>query len=80
MSLYTRNGYGQVSCGGLGYTQTNGYYQAPPPPPPFYHVDLNTFRRDYASRLAELTVNSRPIIQILSTIFGDRRSVLRGVH
>jgi hypothetical protein len=67
MSLYTQNGYGQVSYGGPSYTQTSGYYQ-PPPPQPYYHVDPNTFRRDYASRLAELTVNSRPIIQNLSMI------------
>ncbi|THH14893.1 hypothetical protein EW146_g5507 [Bondarzewia mesenterica] len=48
----------------------------PPPPPPFqygppssaYMVDPNTFRRDYTARLAELTVNSRPIIQNLSMV------------
>ena len=68
MSLYTQNGYGQVSYGGPSYTQTSGYYQPPTPPTPFYHVDPNAFRRDYASRLAELTVNSRPIIQNLSMI------------
>jgi hypothetical protein len=67
MSLYSQNGYGQVSYGGPSYTQTSGYYQ-PPPPAPFYHVDPNAFRRDYASRLAELTINSRPIIQNLSMI------------
>jgi hypothetical protein len=66
MSLYTQNGYGQVSYGGPSYTQTSGYY--PPPPAHFYHVDPNTFRRDYSSRLAELTINSRPIIQNLSMI------------
>lgn len=45
------------------------YPPAPPPvPPPFYHVDPNTFRRDYSAKLAELTVNSRPIIQSLSMI------------
>ena len=31
-------------------------------------VDPNTFRRDYTMRLAELTVNSRPIIQNLSMV------------
>jgi len=67
MSLYTQNGYGQVAYGGPSYTQTVGYYQ-PPPPTPFFHVDPNAFRRDYASRLAALTVNSRPIIQNLSMI------------
>jgi pre-mRNA cleavage complex 2 protein Pcf11 len=68
MSMYTQNGYGQVSYGGPSYTQTSGFYQPPPTLAPYYHVDPNTFRRDYASRLAELTVNSRPIIQSLSMI------------
>ncbi|KIM90910.1 hypothetical protein PILCRDRAFT_811403 [Piloderma croceum F 1598] len=68
MSLYSQNGYGHMSYGGPSYTQTSGYYQPPAAPAPFYHVDPNTFRRDYASRLAELTINSRPIIQSLSMI------------
>ncbi|KAI0068792.1 hypothetical protein BV25DRAFT_1874001 [Artomyces pyxidatus] len=46
----------------------------PPQPPPhaypstsaIYPVDASTFRRDYTARLAELTENSRPIIQGLS--------------
>ncbi|KAJ7094661.1 hypothetical protein B0H15DRAFT_830405 [Mycena belliarum] len=46
------------------------YYQqpAPPPPVPVYHPDPTTFRRDYSNQLAELKVNSRPIIQNLSMI------------
>jgi pre-mRNA cleavage complex 2 protein Pcf11 len=68
MSLYSQNAYGQVSYGAPSYTQTSGYYQVPPAPAPYYHVDPNTFRRDFSSRLAELTVNSRPIIQSLSMI------------
>ncbi|KAJ6628728.1 hypothetical protein B0H10DRAFT_1989023 [Mycena sp. CBHHK59/15] len=45
------------------------YYQPqPPPPPPVYHPDPVTFRRDYSNQLAELKVNSRPIIQNLSMI------------
>jgi hypothetical protein len=42
------------------------YQQPPGPPVPVYHVDPNAFRREYGSRLAELTINSRPIIQNLS--------------
>ncbi|KAJ7764985.1 hypothetical protein DFH07DRAFT_811027 [Mycena maculata] len=45
------------------------YYQPQqPPPPPAYHPDPVTFRRDYSNQLAELKVNSRPIIQNLSMI------------
>lgn len=46
---------------------------APPyaAPAPAYFSDPNTFRREYASRLSELTVNSRPIIQNLSMIAQD---------
>ncbi|KAI0036792.1 hypothetical protein K488DRAFT_40518 [Vararia minispora EC-137] len=39
---------------------------APPAGPSYYALDPASFRRDYASRLSELTVNSRPIIQGLS--------------
>ncbi|KAJ7283542.1 hypothetical protein C8J57DRAFT_1171278 [Mycena rebaudengoi] len=55
-----------------GYHQS--YYQQPPPPPPpvtVYHPDPASFRRDYANQLAELKVNSRPIIQNLSMIAQD---------
>ncbi|VDB85436.1 unnamed protein product [Peniophora sp. CBMAI 1063] len=45
-------------------------YGAPSAPPAastsFYQLDPESFRRDYAARLAELTMNSRPIIQDLS--------------
>jgi pre-mRNA cleavage complex 2 protein Pcf11 len=71
MSLYSQSPplYGQPYAApytqpGLGYH----YGQPPLPPPPVYHVDPNTFRRDYSLRLAELTVNSRPIIQSLSML------------
>ncbi|KIO12700.1 hypothetical protein M404DRAFT_993682 [Pisolithus tinctorius Marx 270] len=55
-----------------GYQQPAGpsypYPQLPSTQPqaPVYHVDPNSFRRDFATRLAELTINSRPIIQSLS--------------
>ncbi|KAF8238784.1 hypothetical protein L208DRAFT_1387086 [Tricholoma matsutake] len=72
MSVYSQSHFGQP------FSQPpipNGYqypYQYPPaPPPPVYHVDPITFRRDYTSRLAELTVNSRPIIQSLSMLAQD---------
>lgn len=63
--------FGQVAYAATGYQQSalSAYsYQQPPPPPtpPVYHVDPNSFRRDFAARLAELTINSRPIIQTLS--------------
>ncbi|KAJ7276504.1 hypothetical protein B0H12DRAFT_1085729 [Mycena haematopus] len=50
--------------------QPYGYsaYYHQPPPPPVYNPDPVTFRRDYANQLAELKVNSRPIIQNLSMI------------
>ncbi|EIN10422.1 hypothetical protein PUNSTDRAFT_84460 [Punctularia strigosozonata HHB-11173 SS5] len=46
-----------------------GAYGVPQPGPshPVFY-DPNSFRRDYTSRLAELTINSRPIIQSLSMI------------
>jgi hypothetical protein len=74
MSMYAApQAYGQVPYGApTGYVQrAPAPYQHnyPPqqfPPQPMYHVDPNTFRKDYSARLAELTVNSRPIIQGLS--------------
>jgi pre-mRNA cleavage complex 2 protein Pcf11 len=73
--MYTQpHMYGQVAYASPSYHQpgpTAYPYQQPPPPPapaPAYFVDPNSFRRDYTSRLAELTINSRPIIQTLSMI------------
>ena len=46
-----------------------GYGAPSAPPAPstsYYQLDPESFRRDYTSRLAELTMNSRPIIQDLS--------------
>ena len=75
MSVYPPVGYGhghgQSSYGGPSYSQHGGYYQQPPPPAPYYQqqrLDPISFRRDYQNRLAELTVNSRPIIQNLSMV------------
>ncbi|KAF9464447.1 hypothetical protein BDZ94DRAFT_1289358 [Collybia nuda] len=80
MSLYSQNHYGQAS-----YTNAfihpaphSGYqyqYQQlsppPPPPPPVFQLDPISFRREYTNRLAELNVNSRPIIQNLSMLAQD---------
>lgn len=38
---------------------------------PTYLLNPNAFRQDFSGRLNELTVNSRPIIQSLSTIAQD---------
>ena len=48
----------------------NPFHYAAPPPQPVY-LDPHMFRRDYMARLANLTVNSRPIIQSLSMIAQD---------
>ncbi|KAI9001076.1 hypothetical protein BD414DRAFT_473529 [Trametes punicea] len=55
---------------GVPMPPPNVYYAPPPPAPqPIYqHFDPNSFRRDYITRLSNLTVNSRPIIQSLSMI------------
>ncbi|KAI0723239.1 hypothetical protein C8Q76DRAFT_646524 [Earliella scabrosa] len=77
MSLYPQTTtYSQMSYPPQGFGAAvpppNAYNYAPPPvAQPVYHVDPNMFRRDYASRLAALTVNSRPIIQSLSMIAQD---------
>ncbi|KAF6762321.1 hypothetical protein DFP72DRAFT_878535 [Ephemerocybe angulata] len=54
-------------------TQYHHYAPHPPAPvpqaqPPVYLVDPNTFRRDYMQSLEELTFNSRPVIQHLSSL------------
>lgn len=67
--------YGHMSYPAQTYPQhplpPSSYYQQPPPPPTpqhVYYADPDYFRRDYVARLADLTVNSRPIIQTLSMI------------
>lgn len=53
------------------------HFQQYPPPgsqvlqPPPYNPDPNTFRRDYMQYLQELTFNSRPVIQNLSSLAHD---------
>ncbi|KDQ64608.1 hypothetical protein JAAARDRAFT_118249 [Jaapia argillacea MUCL 33604] len=72
MSLYPpSHSYGQAPFAQQGYTQRGsgpapGSYQYQPPPPVYQHYDPNSFREDYLSRLAQLTINSRPMIQSLS--------------
>lgn len=76
MSIYPPS-YGQPpppTYGHPGYSNSGYAYPAPAPPSvpqPVYHLDPVTFRRDYSSRLAELTINSRPIIQGLSMMAQD---------
>ncbi|EIW82099.1 hypothetical protein CONPUDRAFT_136662 [Coniophora puteana RWD-64-598 SS2] len=55
----------QYSRPGTSYPQ---YQQHPPPHLPYYHVDPHSFRREFSARLAELTINSRPLIQNLSRL------------
>jgi len=78
MSLYSAHShYGQPPYS--HYSQPvahSGYhyqYQQPPPPVPLapIYLDPVSFRREYTSRLAELNVNSRPIIQNLSMLAQD---------
>ncbi|KAI9574713.1 hypothetical protein HD554DRAFT_2049358 [Boletus coccyginus] len=70
MSMYSQPpAYGQGTYPAPGYLSTltaYSYQQPPLPAPPIFHVDPNSFRRDFTARLAELTINSRPIIQTLS--------------
>ena len=44
------------------------YYHQQPPVAPVHFMDPHSFRREYSARLADLTVNSRPIIQNLSML------------
>jgi pre-mRNA cleavage complex 2 protein Pcf11 len=48
-----------------------GSYPAQQPQPPPFQADPVQFRREFAHRLSELTVNSRPIIQGLSMMAHD---------
>ncbi|KAI5893471.1 uncharacterized protein SCHCODRAFT_02621902 [Schizophyllum commune H4-8] len=52
-----------------------GYYGAPQgypmPQAPVYQMDAASFRREFTTRLAELNVNSRPLIQGLSALAHD---------
>ncbi|KAF4602072.1 hypothetical protein EYR40_005274 [Pleurotus pulmonarius] len=74
MSIYSQGHYAQPSYSrNYSHPPAHGYhysYPTPPAaaPPPVYQVDPATFRRDFTNRLAELTVNSRPIIQNLSML------------
>ena len=73
MSLYSQSLYGQSSYGGPSYSSAHpaSYYHQPPPAPPAYTVDAASFRREYMTRLSELTFNSRPMIQHLSMLAQD---------
>ena len=69
MSVYPQTqAYGQTFPPPAGYPQhvpQPPTYFAPHAPPVYHHVDPSTFRREYSSRLNELTINSRPLIQDL---------------
>lgn len=74
MSLYSQSHLFGQTYPAAGFSQPglhSGYQYPQPPAPvpaPVYHVDPTTFRRDYSNRLAELTLNSRPMIQNLSML------------
>ncbi|KAJ4478232.1 hypothetical protein J3R30DRAFT_3480111 [Lentinula aciculospora] len=70
MSIY----YGQPSYGANAFSQPpipNQYPLVSAPPMMPMYMDPATFRRDFSNRLAELTVNSRPLIQNLSMMAHD---------
>ena len=81
-SVYTQTLYGQPSYSGPSFSapvppppmMPSGYpqyqYQYHQPPAPVF-LDPIAFRREFASRLSQLTVNSRPIIQELSLLAQD---------
>ncbi|KAI0269112.1 hypothetical protein BC834DRAFT_864802 [Gloeopeniophorella convolvens] len=70
MSMYPQHqAYSQPPFPHAYPSQTPSY--ALPSSSSTYPVDPGTFRRDYTARLAELTVNSRPIIQGLSMYAHD---------
>ena len=78
MSLYPQTqsqAYGAAAYPPQGYGQPPMYaqpaYNYAPPAQPVFHVDPTSFRREYSTRLVELTVNSRPIIQNLSMLAQD---------
>ncbi|KIL68074.1 hypothetical protein M378DRAFT_158585 [Amanita muscaria Koide BX008] len=84
MSIYSQSYPGHPPYGAASYTHPplqSGYpypylhsnVAAPPPPPqPVYHyLDPASFRREFTTRLSELQVNSRPLIQNLSMLAQD---------
>lgn len=75
MSLYHQSYYAQPAYSTLAFSPpVVGYggptypYPSPFPPPSVHHVDPVSFRKEFTNRLAELSVNSRPIIQGLSIL------------
>ncbi|KAF8621585.1 hypothetical protein AX15_007610 [Amanita polypyramis BW_CC] len=85
MSIYSQSYPGQPPYGAASYTHPsmqNGYpypylqpnvsVAAPALPPPVYHyLDPARFRREFTTRISELQVNSRPMIQNLSMLAQD---------
>ncbi|KAF9534212.1 hypothetical protein CPB83DRAFT_843868 [Crepidotus variabilis] len=84
-SIYGQPSYGVPVPGFSAQRATPASYQQhyfqPPPPPqpqqqaappqPLFHSDPNSFRRDFTSRLSNLTINSRVHIQDLSMMAQD---------
>lgn len=84
MSIYSQSYPGQLSYGAPSYThpsvqsgysypylQPNVSVPAPPPPAVYHYLDPASFRREFTTRLSELQVNSRPMIQNLSMMAQD---------